>query len=74
MYPLILMALGIFLCILVSILSTHIMKVETLDKIERTLKVQLIVSTLILLGVIYLAAYLTVPEKFKLTFGDGSET
>lgn len=33
MYPLVLIALGIFLCILVSVLSTHIMRVETLDKI-----------------------------------------
>lgn len=33
MYPLILIAIGIVLCILVSVLSTHIMRVETLDKI-----------------------------------------
>ncbi len=33
MYPLVLIALGIFLCIFVSALSTHIMKVETLDKV-----------------------------------------
>lgn len=33
MYPLTLMAFGIFFCILVSVLATHIMKVETLDKI-----------------------------------------
>lgn len=70
MYPLVLMALGVFLCILVSVLSTHIMKVETLDKIERTLKVQLILSTVLLLGVIYLAAYLTYPDKFVIYFGN----
>ena len=33
MYPLILIAFGIVLCILVSVLSTHIMSVETQDKI-----------------------------------------
>lgn len=69
MYPLLLIGLGIFLCILVSVLSTHIMKVETLDKIEKTLKVQLILSTILLVGVIYLAAYLTYPEKFIIYFG-----
>lgn len=66
MYPLILIAFGIILCIFVSVLSTHIMRVETLDKIERTLKVQLILSTVLLMGVVYLAAYLSYPEKFVL--------
>ena len=74
MYPLVLIALGILLCIFVSVLSTHIMRVETLDKIEKTLKIQLIVSTLLLLGVIYLAAYLTFPSSFKLVYGNGDET
>ena len=61
MYPLNLIAFGIILCILISILATHVMKVETLDKIESTLKVQLIGSTVVLLGVIYLVAYLSFP-------------
>lgn len=61
MYPLVLIAFGILICILVSVLSTHIMKVETLDKIERTLKVQLILSTVLLIFFIYLVAYLTYP-------------
>jgi hypothetical protein len=42
------------------------MRVETLDKIERTLKIQLILSTVLLMGVVYLAAYLSYPEKFVL--------
>jgi Na+/H+-translocating membrane pyrophosphatase len=66
MYPLVLIAFGIVLCIFVSVLSTHIMRVETLDKIERTLKIQLILSTVLLMGVVYLAAYLSYPEKFVL--------
>ncbi len=33
MYPLVLIAFGIVICILVSVLSTHVMRVETLDKI-----------------------------------------
>lgn len=66
MYPLVLIAFGIVLCILVSVLSTHIMRVETLDKIERTLKVQLLLSTFLLIGLIYLAAHLTYPTKFML--------
>jgi inorganic pyrophosphatase len=61
MYPLTLIAAGIILCILVSVLSTHIMKVDTLDKIERTLKIQLVLSTILLIGLIYLVAYISYP-------------
>ena len=64
MYPLLLIGLGIFLCIWVSSLSTHIMNVETIDKVESTLKMQLIVSTVLLLGLIYFVAYLSFPQKF----------
>ena len=67
MYPLTLIAAGIILCILVSVLSTHIMKVDTLDKIERTLKIQLVLSTILLIGLIYLVAYISYPQKFILT-------
>ena len=73
MYPLILIGMGIVLCILVSVLATHIMRVETLDKIERTLKIQLILSTVLLLGVVYLSAYLTYPEKFVLDDGTAAK-
>lgn len=56
MYPLVLIAFGIVLCIFVSSLSTHCMSVNSLDKVERTLKMQLIVSTVLLVGVIWVAA------------------
>lgn len=61
MYPLTLIALGIFLCIFVSMLSTHLMKVESLEKVEKTLKLQLIISTVLLLGFIYIAAIISYP-------------
>ena len=73
MYPLILIAMGIVLCIVVSVLATHIMRVETLDRIERTLKIQLILSTVLLLGIVYLAAHLTYPEKFVLDDGSSAK-
>ena len=66
MYPLLLIALAIFICIFVSILSTHIMEVKTLDKVEYTLKLQLIISTVLLIGIIYLTAFLTYPSNFEL--------
>ena len=61
-YPLLLIAIGIIVCILVSTLSTHIMKVETKNKIESTLKVQLIGSTIILLGITYVVTIFSFPE------------
>jgi Na+/H+-translocating membrane pyrophosphatase len=64
MYPLMVIAIGIVLCLIVSVLSTHIMSVNDLDKVEYSLKLQLIISTLLLLGGIYLAAFLTFPTNF----------
>lgn len=64
MYPLMIIALGLFFCIFVSMLATHCMKVDTLDKVENTLKMQLIVSTVILVGVLLLASLITYPGGF----------
>jgi inorganic pyrophosphatase len=69
MFPLTLIAFGIFICIFVSALSTDCMEVNTLDKVERTLKYQLAISTLILLGGIALVAYISYPSEFKLLSG-----
>lgn len=66
MYPLLVIAFGIVICIFVSLLATHIMKVETNDKIEFTLKVTLVVSTIVLIGISYLAAYLSYPGTYEL--------
>jgi len=63
-YPLLLIAIGIIICILISTLSTHIMRVETKDKIESTLKVQLIGSTVVLLGITYVVCILSYPTNF----------
>lgn len=66
MYPLMIIALGIFFCIFVSMLATHCMKVDTLDKVENTLKVQLIASTIILVGVLLFASLISYPTGFEL--------
>ena len=65
-YPLLIIAFGIVICILVSLLATDILTVNTNDKIESTLKITLIVSTILLIGVAYLAAYLAYPSSFEL--------
>ncbi len=70
MYPLMLIAIGIFICILVSTLSTHCTTVKTLPEVETTLKLQLIISTVLLLGGILAAAWLTYPSNFELRVKD----
>lgn len=65
LYPLLLMAVGILICILISILATHVMKVDTNGKIETTLKVQIIGSTVVLLGMTYLVCIFSFPDTFK---------
>lgn len=66
MYPLVIIATGIILCLFISALSTHFSKVDTLEKVEKTLKKQLIYSTVLLLGTIYLSAYISYPESYLL--------
>lgn len=66
MYPLMLVALGIVICILVSVLATDILSVSVYEKIESTLKVTLIVSTILLIAISYVAAILTYPKNFDL--------
>lgn len=66
MYPISLMAAGLFLCIFVSTLSTDYMEVDTLDRVERTLKLQLVISTILLLALLLLVSYLSFPDNFSL--------
>jgi inorganic pyrophosphatase len=66
MFPLNLIAFGLFICIFVSALSTDCMEVDTLDKVERTLKLQLILSTILLLAATLLVSYLSYPAEFSI--------
>lgn len=73
MFPLTLIAFGLFLCIFVSALSTDFLSVNTLEKVEKNLKFQLILSTILLLGAIALVAFISYPSSFKMLGGDISE-
>ena len=74
LYPLVLIAVGIIICIIISTLSTNIMKVDTNNKIESTLKVQLIGSTVVLLGLTYLVCVFSFPANFILIRGANIDT
>ena len=57
--PPLLSAIGIICCLFCSVFATDIMSVDEPKQIESTLKWQLIISTLFLLGGIYLAFAIT---------------
>lgn len=65
MYPLLSSAVGIAACILTSVVAIFVMKVDEESKIELTLKVQLIVSTLLLTGGLCIA-FAVLPKEFTL--------
>lgn len=67
MFPLVMVALGIVVCILTSILGVYFSNVEYEEKIESTLKYQIVISTVLLAGVIYGAALISYPQNFVLT-------
>lgn len=60
-------SLGIVACFLTSFLATHIMKVNRFNQIEQTLKWQIITSTLLLTGFLYIAAALCCPSHFDMS-------
>jgi len=62
LYPLMLSSLGILVCIITAFFATHIMPVTEKSKIEKTLKWQLIISTIILTPGIVLISILILPD------------
>jgi inorganic pyrophosphatase len=61
-FPLVITACGIVVCLITSFVATHINKVNTEDKIEPTLKRQLLVSTILMTPVIFLLTWFFFPD------------
>lgn len=64
-FPLMITAAGIFVGILTSFLATTCMKVDETKKIERTLKVQIGVSTVLMTPLLYIISKACLPENFE---------
>ena len=64
MYPLTITAGGIITCLITSFLATHIRTIREENDVEKTLKEQLIVSTVLTTPVLYLASKVFLPDKF----------
>lgn len=63
--PLILSASGILVSIITSFFATNIMNVNAKDKVESTLKGQIIISTVLLTPVLILCTLLLLPEEIS---------
>jgi H+-translocating diphosphatase len=66
LFPLVISAGGIIVCILCSFVATHIKPVKKQNDIEMVLKVQMVLTAILMLPVIYLLAYYLLPESFTL--------
>jgi hypothetical protein len=62
-YPLMITAFGIIASFLTSFFATNFMKVDHNEQIEHTLKIQLVVSTILLTPALYGAAALSLPDE-----------
>lgn len=71
-YPLLISATGILICLITSFIALYVMTVTHKDKIEVTLKWQLIISSILLTPAIFFLSFYCLPEK--ITFTQGEET
>lgn len=66
MYPLVIAALGLLGSFITSFAATNVMTVDQNDKIESTLKWQLIISSILLTPLLYAAAVISLPHEFSI--------
>jgi H(+)-translocating pyrophosphatase len=63
-YPLMITGAGILVCIITSCVALTCMKPTSIDKVEKTLKWQLIISTILMTPVLWFLAYTCLPQSF----------
>lgn len=64
MFPLVLIAIGIIVCLITSMIGIYVNEVNQESKIESTLKYQILISTVLLLFSLYLSAWITFPNHY----------
>jgi inorganic pyrophosphatase len=65
-FPVIVSAIGIFVCLICSFIATHIKPVKAESQVEQALKIQLISTTVLMLPAVYYAAKAYLPAEFIL--------
>mmetsp|Transcript_11279 Transcript_11279/g.17159 ORF Transcript_11279/g.17159 Transcript_11279/m.17159 type:complete len:749 (-) Transcript_11279:178-2424(-) len=63
-FPIAISALGVVVCLVTSFLATHVYPVTSMNKIELALRLQIIVSTILMIPATYLLASGMLPESF----------
>jgi H+-translocating diphosphatase len=72
-FPVVVSAVGIFVCLICSFLATHIFTVKKESQVELALKVQLISTTVVMIPAIYYTAIFFLPEHFAMKRTVGME-
>jgi H+-translocating diphosphatase len=65
-FPIVVSAVGLFVCLICSFLATHIRTVKSESQVEEALKLQLISTTILMIPSVYAAAILYLPGEFTL--------
>jgi len=66
-YPLLISSFGIIVCFFTSFLATIVIKADSAEKVNLSLNLQLLVSTIIMTPVLYLCAVVYLPQNFILS-------
>lgn len=72
-FPLVVSAVGLFVCLICSFIATHIKPVQAESEVEQALKLQLISTTILMIPAVYFAATLYLPSEFTLHATVGSK-
>lgn len=71
-FPIVVSAIGIFVCLICSFIATNIKTVKAEADVEQALKIQLIATTILMIPAVGYAAHKFLPSSFKVdrTVGD----
>jgi H(+)-translocating pyrophosphatase len=70
-FPLTISAFGILVCLLTTLIATDLAPARVIAEIEWTLKVQLVVSTILMTPCVYLVAVYSLPSSFIISVPSG---
>jgi inorganic pyrophosphatase len=70
-FPMMISALGIVVGLITSFVSTHMISVDNLQEVEKSLKAQLYVSTILMTPAIWIAAMTCLPSEFSFNVVEG---
>jgi H+-translocating diphosphatase len=73
-FPVVVSAVGIFVCLICSFLATHIKPVKQESHVEQALKIQLISTTVVMIPAVYYTAQYLLPASFAIAKTVGKDS